>query len=71
MKSFDEVKTAPSFAELMLEREMNKVITHKATKSNPALSPSGLGCQRAAAFKLSGAMSKEDEETYDVRCEPS
>lgn len=65
MKAFDEFKVAPSFAECALEKAINGVIHKKATKSRPTLSPSGMGCQRAAAFKLSGEWCKEEEETYE------
>lgn len=65
MKNFDEVKTQKSFPELALERAMSTVIVSPAKPSTPSLSPSGLGCQRAAAFKLSGAMCREDTETYE------
>lgn len=65
MKNFDEVKTQKSFPELALERAMSTVVVSPAKPSTPSLSPSGLGCQRAAAFKLSGAMCREDTETYE------
>ena len=65
MKAFDDFKLTPSFAECALEKAINGVIHKQATKSRPTLSPSGMGCQRAAAFKLSGAWGKEEEETYE------
>lgn len=65
MKTFDDVRLQGSFPEFTLEKAMNTVIKIPAKKSTPSLSPSGLGCQRAAAFKLSGSMSREDEETYE------
>lgn len=65
MKNFDDITKAPSFAELHIERALNAVIKTPGKASNPALSPSGLSCQRAAAFKLSGAVCKDEEETYE------
>lgn len=65
MKSFDEIKTQKSFPELLLEKEISSVIEIPEKASNPALSPSGLGCQRGAAFKLSGAIIAASEETYE------
>lgn len=65
MKAFEDIKTTASFPELMLERVINGVLHEKAKASNPALSPSGLGCTRAAAFKLSGEWCRESEETYE------
>lgn len=65
MRTFEEVGKKPSFPELLLEREISAVIRSEGRVSNPALSPSGLGCQRGAAFKLSGAMMAESEETYE------
>ena len=65
MKSFDEIKLQKSFPELLLEREISSVIRTPERASNPALSPSGLGCPRGAAFKLSGAMMAASEETYE------
>lgn len=65
MKTFEEVGKKPSFPELLLEREISSVITNKGRVSNPSISPSGLGCQRGAAFKLQGAMMKDSEETYE------
>ena len=65
MKSFDEIKLQKSFPELLLEREISAVIRSPEKASNPALSPSGFGCKRGAAFKLSGAMMSASEETYE------
>lgn len=65
MLEFDDMKIQKSFPEMKLEQAMNSVIKLPARPSNKALSPSSIGCQRAAAFKLSGAWGKEDEETYE------
>lgn len=65
MKSFEEIKLKPTFPELMLDKVINGVIEKPAMRSNPTLSPSGLGCQRAAAFKLSGALGRGESETYE------
>lgn len=65
MKSFEDIKTKPTFPELMLDKVINGAILHQATKTNPTLSPSCLGCQRAAAFKLSGTLGRDEIETYE------
>lgn len=65
MKDFDSVKYSQSFPEMKLEQCINTVITSDAKESNPTLSPSNLGCQRAAAFKLAGAVLEASEETYE------
>lgn len=65
MQDFDTIKSAPSFAELRLEKAINGVIIHPSSVCNPTLSPSGLTCPRSAAFKLKGATARESEETYE------
>lgn len=65
MKQFEDMSCVKSFPELALEKAMATVVHTPEIKMNPMLSPSGLGCSRAAAFKLSGAYSKADEETYE------
>lgn len=65
MKKFEEIRLQKSFPELMLEKEISSVIKEEGRVSNPTLSPSGLGCPRGAAFKLSGATMMDSEETYE------
>lgn len=65
MKKFDEIRTQKVFPELLLEREISSVIKQEGRVSNPTISPSGLGCPRGAAFKLSGAVMEDSEETYE------
>lgn len=65
MKMFDEVGAHSSYPEFRLEKVMNGVIHIPEEPSRKTLSPSGLVCQRAAAFKLKGAIRREEEETYE------
>lgn len=65
MRSFTEIRVSPSFPELALEKALSNVLKEGEKRSNPALSPSGMGCKRAAAFKLSGALVEASEETYE------
>lgn len=65
MKQFEQVVYKKSFPEFKLEQALSTVIHIPEKKTNPMLSPSGLSCRRAAAFKLAGSTVKADEETYE------
>lgn len=65
MKNFEEVRNISSFPELAVERALNGIIYKEGAFARKTLSPSGLICPRAAAFKLSGYWQEGKEETYD------
>lgn len=65
MKVFDEVKKEDSFIDLRVENEIRTTITVPSRPSNPTLSPSGLGCERGAAFKLMGMPTEEGVDSYE------
>lgn len=65
MQTFEQVKFSQSYPELRLEKAINGIIIHPEKESRKTLSPSGLNCQRAAAFKLMGLVMRGEEETYE------
>ena len=66
MKSFEQLRTQQSFAELKLENVLNSTLHIEGRPARPTLSPSSFGCYRGAAFKLCGLTPKDSIETYET-----